>query len=135
MKKIVCFLLVLLLFSGCGGRLSKKQALDQTLYKYAKMMRWGNYQAAFGFLSPDIDKSKKPSRLDIDRLSQFNISSYVAAPILPGEKDNEVIQDVELKLYNKHSKRERVVIDRQVWEYDEEQGNWWLTSGLPKLTH
>lgn len=128
-------MVVLLLFSGCGGRLSKKQALDQTLYQYAKTIRWGNYQAALGFLSPDIEKSKKPSRLDVERLKQFSVSSYVAAPILPGSEENEIIQDVELKLYNNHSKRERVVVDRQVWAYDEESGNWWLTSGLPKLTH
>jgi hypothetical protein len=127
---ICCALLV-----SCGGRMTKKKALDNTLYQYAKVIRWADYDTALTYFSPDIDKKHKPSRLDIERLKQFNVSSYVASPILPGENENAIIQDVKLSLYNVHTKRERVVIDRQTWEYDSDNKRWWLTSGLPKLTH
>jgi len=68
-------------------------------------------------------------------LKQFGISSYVSSPILPGETDNQINQDVQIKLYNLHTKREKVIVDRQVWQYDDESKRWLLVSGLPKLTH
>lgn len=134
-KHFIIIIICCALLVSCGGRMTKKKALDHTLYQYAKVVRWADYDTALTYFSPDIDKEHKPSRLDIERLKQFNVSSYVAAPILPGETENTIIQDVKLKLYNIHTKREREVIDRQVWEYDSENKRWWLTSGLPVLTH
>lgn len=134
-KHFIIIIICCALLVSCGGRMTKKKALDHTLYQYAKVVRWADYDTALTYFSPDIDKEHKPSRLDIERLKQFNVSSYVAAPILPGETENTIIQDVKLKLYNIHTKREREVIDRQVWEYDSENKRWWLTSGLPALTH
>jgi len=134
MKKIVVAAIVCSLLIACSNqRMSKKKALDYNLYQYAKVIRWADYNTALTFLSPHIDKAHNPSILEIERLKQFNVSSYVAAPIKPGFSENEIIQDVQIKLYNLHTKRERVVVDRQVWEYDDEAKTWWLTSGLPKI--
>ncbi len=132
MKKSVIIILLCLFVVACGGRMSKKQALDHTLYQYAKVMRWSDYNTAMSFFSPDMEDSIKPSRLDIDRLNQFSVSSYIASPILPGDSDNSIRQDVQIKLYNKHTKREKVVVDHQLWSYDDELKKWWLESGLPK---
>ncbi len=134
MKKYFIVIIICAMLFACGGRMTKKKALDHTLYQYAKVIRWADYDTALTYFSPDIDDEHKPSRLEIERLKQFNVSSYVEAPILPGETENAIIQDVKLRLYNIHTKREREVIDRQVWEYDTEDNRWWLTSGLPKLT-
>lgn len=76
-----------------------------------------------------------PTELELNRFKQFGVSSYVPRPILPGPDENSIIQTVELKLYNIHTKREKVVIDKQVWRYDEEQKRWFLDSGLPDITH
>lgn len=135
MKKSVIIILLCLLVVACGGRMSKKQSLDHTLYQYAKVMRWSDFNTAMSFFSPDIDEINKPKRLDVDRINQFSVSSYVASPIMPGASDNAIIQNVQIKFYNKHTKREKVVVDEQVWEYDEELKKWWLTSGLPKLVN
>ncbi len=134
MKKSVIIILLCLLVVSCGGRMSKKQSLDHTLYQYAKVMRWSDFNTALSFFSPDIEDEKKPKRLDIDRINQFSVSSYVPSPIMPGDSDNSILQNVQIKLYNKHTKREKVVIDQQVWEYDDEIKKWWLLSGLPNLT-
>lgn len=133
MKKSVIIILLCLLLVACGGRMSKKQSLDHTLYQYGKVMRWSDFNTAMSFFSPDIDKIHKPNRLEIDRMKLFSVSSYVASPIMPGDTENTIIQDVQMKLYNNHTKREKVVVDRQVWEYDKEIKKWWLISGLPNL--
>lgn len=133
MKKTVIIIFLCLIVAACGGKMSKKQSLDHTLYQYQKVMRWADYNTAMSFFAPDLAEDKKPTRLEVDRLRQFNISSYVAAPILPGEDENTIIQKVEMKLYNKHTKREKVVVDTQTWQYDKEVKRWWLVSGLPKI--
>lgn len=127
---VICALL-----AACGGRMSKKQSLDHSLYQYAKVIRWGQFENALNFFDPKTPNEEMPKRLDVDRLKQFGVSSYVASPILPGANDNSIIQDVQIKMYNLHTKREKVVVDRQVWEYDEDTHKWWLTSGLPKITN
>ena len=133
MKKLITVIVIFSLLVACGGRMTKKKALDHTLYQYAKVMRWADYNTAITYFSPDIDPIHKPTSIDIERMKQFNVSSYVESPILPGETDNSIVQNVQIKLYNIHTKREKVVIDQQNWEYDTEAKRWWLTSGLPKL--
>ncbi len=135
MKKITIIVLTCVLLSACGGKMSKKQSLDHTLYQYAKVMRWADFNTAMTFFSPDMEAENKPSNTDIERLKQFGVSSYVASPILPGDSDNRINQDVQIKLYNVHTKREKVVVDRQTWEYDGESKRWLLISGLPKIVN
>lgn len=135
MKKIIIIIFICALLAACGGRMSKKQSLDHTLYQYAKVMRWADFNTAMTFFSPDIDAAHKPSATDIERLKQFGVSSYVSAPILPGNSDNQIIQDVQIKLYNIHTKREKVIVDTQIWEYDAESKRWLLMSGLPALVN
>ena len=134
MKKLILIITICALLSACGGRMSKKQSLDHTLFQYAKVMRWADFNNAITFFSPDIEAANKPSSTDIERLKQFAVSSYIASPILPGDTENQIKQDAQIKLYNLHTKREKIVIDRQVWEYDDETKRWLLISGLPKIT-
>ncbi len=135
MKKLIIIMTICALLSACGGRMSKKQSLDHTLFQYAKVMRWADFNTAMTFFSLDMDPANKPSSTDIERLKQFGVSSYVSSPILPGENENQINQDVQIKLYNIHTKREKVVIDRQTWEYDDETKRWLLISGLPRITN
>lgn len=127
-------LLILAVLQACGGRMGKKQNLDHTLYQYAKVMRWADYDQAANFINPKAEENVKPTELELNRFKQFGVSSYVPRPILPGPDENSVVQTVELKLYNIHTKREKVVVDRQLWRYDDEQKRWFLESGLPKIT-
>jgi len=135
MKKILTVFLIITLLSSCGGKMTKKRMLDETLYSYAKIFRWADFQTAMSYFSPEVDEKLKPTKLEIDRIKQFAVSSYVPSPILPGEDENTIIQNVKIKIYNLHTKREREIIDSQVWKYNTENKRWWLVSGLPKIVH
>lgn len=135
MKKLIIALLLVALLQACGGHMNKKRVLDNTLYQYSKVMRWADYDQAMTFISKDPEAKAIPTDLELERLKQFGVSSYVPNPIVPGPTENSIVQTVQLKLYNIHTKREKVVIDRQVWAYDEQKKIWLLTSGLPVLVH
>jgi hypothetical protein len=125
-----------LVLAACGPSASKrKQNLDDTLSRYASAIRWGDFAGATSFLDPHIDKSKLPTRLDMARYENLRISAYVPQPIQPGPDENSIVQNVRISFYNRFTNRERSIIDHQQWRYDEEKQRWYLTSGLPKVTH
>ncbi len=35
-----------LVLTSCGGKSNKKRNLDETLYKYASLIRWSNFDGA-----------------------------------------------------------------------------------------
>ena len=133
MKKLSIGLFVIsLVLVSCGGKSTKKRKLDSILYKYASAIRWSNFDAAVNFLDPKL-KDIKPTSFQLEKLKQFKVSRYLEAPITPGAQDNVILQDVEIKLYNIHNNQEKVIYDRQVWEFDSEKTHWFLTSGIPKI--
>jgi len=133
MKKPIILLIVLsLILVSCGSSTSKKRNLDQTLYKYASVMRWSNFDAAIGFLKPGV-KEILPSEFEMSHLKQFKVSRYSESPIRPGLEENIILQDVEIELYNIHNNKTKIIYDQQTWEFDEEYKRWLLTSGIPKI--
>lgn len=133
MKKntFLCLVALVVLFS-CGGKTTKKRNLDNALFKYAALIRWSDFDNAMRYLKPNDDEIK-PSNFELEHLKQFKVSSYKESPISPGSKENEILQNVEIQLYNIHNNKTRVVYDRQVWQFDDELNQWFITSGLPKL--
>ena len=133
MRKIYCVWILALLISACGsGQSNKKRNLDATLYKYASMIRWSDYEAAKQFLKPG-ESDIQPSSFELERLKQYKVSQYLESPIAPGTQENIIIQQVRIELYNIHNNRTKTINDTQSWEYNEELKQWFLTSGIPKL--
>lgn len=133
MKKIiVSSFIIIILLSSCGGKSHKKRNLDDTLYKYASLIRWSNFDDATTLLRSEGD-AKGPTPFELQRLKQFKVSRYSESPIQPGSKENIVLQNVEIQLYNIHTNKSRTIYDRQSWEYNSDAEQWFLTTGLPKL--
>ena len=133
MKKLSLniFIITILLVS-CGGTSNKKRNLDSTLFKYASLIRWSNYDAAVNYLTPE-NEDIKPSDFELQRLKQFKVSQYLESPITAGSEENIIQQKVEIQLYNIHTNKTKTIYDHQSWEYDDKLKQWFLTSGIPKL--
>lgn len=133
MKKLTLYVLLgTILLVSCGGKTNKKRNLDETLYKYASAIRWSYYDEAVVYLDPK-DESIKPRSFDIQKLKQYKVSRYNESPIQPGNKENIILQNVEIELYNIHTNKSRTIFDQQSWRYDAELQQWYLTTGMPKL--
>lgn len=117
---------------SCSGKSNKKRNLDETLYKYAALIRWSNFDDATILLKSGED-IKSPGQFQLQRLKQFKISRYLESPIQPGKQENIVLQNVEIHYYNIHTNISKTINDHQSWEYNDELGQWYLTTGLPKL--
>lgn len=128
---LLCLLATLLL-AGCVPP-KKQKDLDSTLLAYEQMVRWSQWDAAAGMLAPEYLEENPITNLDMERLRLFQVTNYTLRSAAPLGDGNEFSQVVEIRMFNKTQAREKSIIDRQLWKYDEEIEVWLLHSGLPDV--
>ena len=136
MKLILRTLVILglaALLTACP-KTKEESDLSDTLLKYDTVVRWAQWDAAVDFISPEYLEENPVTRLDLDRLRLFKVTQYTVRSAVPVDEGNGLLQEVEIKMFNKNQARERSVIDEQYWKYDKERERWFLHTGLPDPT-
>ena len=108
MKFMVKYVVLMLLIVGCAGLDKEKEnwmKFDETSTAYIRSLRWGEYEAAYGF----------------KRLPGINDE-------VPDFQD---LSDVRVTSYRMRNVTVRTITDRQKWEYDKQKERWYLLSDLP----
>ena len=126
-------LLALAFVAGCGAMSDRDRLRTETIQRYEATVRWNQFDAMVDFMHPDWLEENPVSSLDIDRLHQFRVSQYSVRQVMSVPEDG-VDRLVQLRIYNKHTARERVVDYVEAWRWDEERERWMLHSGLPDVT-
>lgn len=112
---------------------SRDKALTETLQAYAATIRWGSFEQAEGFVSPEYRAAHPLTSLELERYKQVRITQYTDTAPIPVSED-EVHQTVEIGLVNINTQESRTIVDRQTWIYDKKNKVWLLNSGLPDIT-
>lgn len=126
-------LLSLVFLAGCGAISDRDRLRTETIQRYEATVRWNQFDALVDFMHPEWLEENPVSSLDIDRLHQFRVSQYSVRQVMSVPEDG-VDRLVQLRIYNKHTARERVVDYVEAWRWDEERERWMLHSGLPDVT-
>lgn len=121
------------LLTACP-KTKEESDLSDTLIKYDTVIRWAQWDAAVDFVSPEYLEEHPVTRLDIDRLRLFRVTQYTVRSAVQVDDGKGLVQEVEIKMFNKNQARERTILDEQYWKYDEERERWLLHSGLPDPT-
>ena len=135
--RLARFLVLALCASLAACASTQKHSRDLlriSLYDYAGAIRWNDFAgAASNFVDPEV-LAKRPMRnVDVQRYEQVQVTGYTVRGTEQVSPES-YRQVVEIRLVNRHTQTERVVMDAQHWRYDAEQKRWWLTSGLPDIT-
>ena len=127
MKKAVVILLLPLLLMACAAK-NRQVRLDNTLRQYEYALRWGLYPEAYALQN---EPAKVP---DFDYLREIKVTAYepIGRPVV-SEDGSRIDQTVEIRYYHEDYGRERVLIDKQVWSYDEENDVWLLDGEMPSF--
>ena len=136
MKLILRMIIILglaTLLTACP-KTKEESDLSDTLLKYDTVVRWAQWDAAVDFVSPEYLEEHPVTRLDLDRLRLFRVTQYTVRSAVNVDDGKGLVQEVEIRMFNKNQARERTVIDEQYWKYDEELERWLLHSGLPDPT-
>ena len=107
-----------------------KDKFEQAADAYELAIRWSDFEMASSFLKnqqdPDI-------ATQIEHLKQFKVTSYTVKRFLPSADKSQVLIFAEIQYFKKNGLIVNNIIHRQIWKYDKEKENWFLTSGLPDL--
>lgn len=137
MMKLILRTLVILglaaLLSACP-KTKEESELSDTLLRYDTVIRWAQWDAAVDFLAPEYQEEHPVTRLDLDRLRLFKVTQYTVRSAVPVDEGDGLLQEVEIRMFNKNRAREVSVIDEQYWKYDKERERWYLHTGLPDPT-
>jgi hypothetical protein len=103
--------------------------METELTRYGETMRWGLYQQAADFRSPD-----KRTPFNSEQLKNIHVTSYSPTYTQETSPTSTIFkQTVEIHYYDEQTGVERSVTDNQTWRYDNEKDQWFLESGLPKF--
>lgn len=119
--------------AGCASN-QRRDHLSTTLDAYAATLRWGDFGRALDFVDPAYRAAHPMTPLQRARYQQVTVAGYDEGQGPVPVDAGEVRQVVKIGLINRHTQRERFVIDRQTWKWDAKADRWWLETGLPDIT-
>lgn len=129
MLRSAIVLLLFALLTACASRGPDLKDLEKLMDSYAVAVRWGDLDGAYEFVDPKTRKEKPMSAVERERLRQVQVAGYEVKR--SGMVDAvRMRQVVEIRLVNRHTQVERIVLDDQIWRWDEPLKRWWLESGL-----
>jgi hypothetical protein len=103
---------------------------EQVARAYELAIRWSEFERASAFLK-DQENPALPAQ--IEHLNQYQVTSYKVKQFTPSEDKSQVIVFADVQYYKKSGLVVKNFSHRQLWKYDPEKENWFLTSGLPEL--
>ena len=113
------------LLLGCAT--VRYDKLETTLRAYEQAIRWSDFKTAFAMM--DLPNASVP---DFERLQHIRVTSYdkVGAGQLSAD-GMRLIQVIEIRFVNVNRMTDRVLIDKQVWEFSDADLRWKLKTPLP----
>ena len=123
----------LLAITACSSNQVEKNR-SEAFKQYETIIRWSQWDAAADFIAPEYLAENPITRLDMDRLRLFRVTSYTIRSTGIYDEGMTARQVVEIRMFNKNLGVERAIIDEQEWRYNEQTERWQLHSGLPDPT-
>ena len=130
-----CLLIAsLLLLASCDSIPARGTAArDNMLADYGAAIRWNEFEKAQAFIDPVVRQQQPMTGLESERLKQIQVTGYEVKTREVAE-DGSIVQSVEIRVVNRNTQIERIVIDRQTWRTDASGKGYWLVSGLPDFS-
>ncbi len=130
LKLIILVFSILAVSCASVNEMKTKDKFEQAADSYELAIRWSDFDMASSFLKNQQDPEIASQ---IEHLKQFKVTSYTIKRFLPSADKLHVLIFSEVQYFKKNGLIVNNITHRQLWEYDKEKENWFLTSGLPDL--
>lgn len=107
--------------------MNQKKKFSELSKSYRTAILWSDFEYASMFLA---EGSASKQRLD-PSYEKVKVTAFEKKRNIVDPEVNKIEQVVEIRYYWKDRMVEKSMTDNQVWEWDAEDQNWYLTSGLP----
>ena len=130
LKLIIIVFSILTVSCASVTEMKTMDKFEQSADSYELAIRWSDFDMASSFLKNQQDPEIASQ---IEHLKQFKVTSYTVQRFLPSADKSQVLIFAEVQYFKKNGLIVNNITHRQLWEYDKEKENWFLTSGLPDL--
>ena len=130
LKSIILLFSILAVSCASVKEMKTMDKFEQAADSYELAIRWSDFDMASSFLKNQQDPEIASQ---IEHLKQFKVTSYTVKRFLPSVDKSQVLIFAEVQYFKKNGLIVNNITYRQLWEYDKEKENWFLTSGLPDL--
>ena len=119
-----------LLVVGCATvtEMKKMDKFEETSHAYELAIRWSDFEMASSFIK---DQANPDLAAQIEHLKQYKVTSYEVKRFLPSAEKSQVLVFADVQYFKKDGLIVKNFSHRQLWQFDPDQENWFLTSGLP----
>jgi hypothetical protein len=115
---------------GCGmGMEAQLERFDTTARAYEHAIRWSDFSTAYS-IAYDMRTAPMPS---LGALKDIQITSYETKASSADDTATHMTQLVEIRYVHTSRMAERVLVDKQTWEYSEPEKRWYLRSPFPQF--
>ena len=132
-RAVLLLSLLLLTLAACSGNQKDKER-GEALKQYETIIRWSQWDAAADFIAPEYQLEHPITRLELDRLRLFKVTSYTVRSTGVFDEGMTMRQVVEIKMFNTNKGVERTITNEQEWRYNPETERWKMHNGLPDPT-
>ena len=130
LKSIILLFSILAVSCASVTEMKTMDKFEQAADAYELAIRWSDFEMASSFLK---DQQDPDIATQIEHLKQFKVTSYTVKRFLPSADKSQVLIFAQVQYFKKNGLIDNNIIHRQIWKYDKEKENWFLTSGLPDL--
>jgi hypothetical protein len=125
----------ILIVTGCATLNEREmlKSLEAVTDKYENSIRWGNYEQADSFIKKS--EGSENDTPDFAGLKKIKVSLYKVLNRDVEKEELRAMQLVEISYYHIDYMIEKVLIDKQLWEYDAPEKKWHLKSGFPDFEY
>lgn len=124
-----CAVALACLLAACATSSKDMSALDRAQYGWSAAVRWGDWEAAWELVDPQVRETRPMTDLAFERYRQVQVSYY--RDRASRRSDSEAVREIEIGVVNRHTMAERNLRYREAWRWDPEANTWWNTGGLP----
>jgi len=124
--------LLTLLAVGCASVTEMKQMdkFEQTTHAYEIAIRWSDFDMASSYLK---DQENPDLAAQIENLKQYQVTAYEVKRFLPSADKSQILIIADVQYYKRNGLIVKNYSHRQLWQFDPDKEDWYLTSGLPKF--
>lgn len=130
MPRIIALLLTAILLQACATVDDSKKSisLDKSLYYYESAMRWADFSAANNLRRYEGDPAPVT---DPEKLLRIKVTGYDIVTTNPSDDESTVYITVNISYYDEDNLKLMSLTDNQVWQFDEKQQIWYISTPLP----
>jgi hypothetical protein len=116
-----------LLSSACASTFDfrREELFEDMSKRYGRLVRWSEFDAARAYLADDVPKERGTVPAGV------RVADYEVQKVAYTEGKRQVLQTVMIVYFKQDNPRLRALEDAQVWEFNADQGAWFLKSGFP----